>query len=470
MNYQDLLRTHGNFSGPTRAALIGVGQFGRTLLMQSRRTPAMDLAVLCDVKIDRLVDACLSAGLDREEFAIAETRETAIGHLEAGRVVLTPSSEVAVALPTDVVVEATGNGEAGARNVLAAIEHGRHVVLVTKETDSVAGPLLARRAREAGLVLSQVDGDQPSLLLGLVSWARALGLEIVCAGKASEYDFVIDEAAETVSAEGFDIAVPYDASLWRAGKGGTTALIARRAEAFAAIPQRTPPDFCEMCLVANASGLRPDTAGLHAPVARPVELADFFRPRESGGVLGGKGRLDIFNCFRRSDEISAAGGVFVVLEVPDEETGRLFKAKGIPVSDDGGHVLAYNPTHLLGVEAPISVLLPHRLGLATGSLQVEPVCDVGMRATANLADGTVLTDDGYHHRIEGIEPLLLDYAPLGAANPLPYFLGMGLTLFRDVAKGEIISADAVRRPSAAMLWGLRAEQDRWFLEEFSNRE
>jgi predicted homoserine dehydrogenase-like protein len=203
---------------------------------------------------------------------------------------------------------------------------------------------------------------------------------------------------------------------------------------------------------------------LHAPIARTTELADIFRPRDSGGVLGGKGRLDIFNCFRRSDEISAAGGVFVVLEVPDEETGRLFKAKGIPVSGDGGHVLAYNPTHLLGVEAPLSVLLPHRLGLATGSLEVEPVCDVGMRATGDFKAGTVLTDDGYHHRIEGIEPLLLDYGPLGASSPLPFFLGMGMELARDVAAGEIITGDAVRRPGESTLWDLRAEQDRLFLD------
>jgi predicted homoserine dehydrogenase-like protein len=464
MNYQDLLRTHGSGAGPTRAALIGVGQFGRTLLMQSRRTPALELAVLCDVDIDALVAACRSAALGDEEFAVAETYDSAVIHMEAGRTVLTPSAEVAIAMPTDVVVEATGNGEAGARNVLAAIGHGRHVVLVTKETDSVVGPLLAHRARQQGLVLSQVDGDQPSLLLGLVSWARALGLTIACAGKASEYDFVIDEAAGTVSAEGFDMAVSYDASLWRAGSDGVAALIARRAEAFAAIPQRTPPDFCEMCLVANGSGLRPDKPGLHAPVARPMELAEIFRPGDNGGVLGGTGRLDIFNCFRRSDEISAAGGVFVVLEVPDEETGRLFKAKGIPVSDDGGHVLAYNPTHLLGVEAPLSVLLPHRLGLATGSLVIEPVCDVGMRATQALKAGAVLTDGGYHHRIAGIEPLLLDCSPLGAASPLPFFLGMGLELARDVAQGEFITGDAVRRPEASTLWDLRAEQDRMLLD------
>lgn len=42
------------------------------------------------------------------------------------------------------------------------------------------------------------DGDQPSLLVALVSWARLLGLEVVCAGKAGEFDFVFDPAPTTI--------------------------------------------------------------------------------------------------------------------------------------------------------------------------------------------------------------------------------------------------------------------------------
>lgn len=118
-----------------------------------------------------------------------------------------------------------------------------------------------------------------------------------------------------------------------------------------------------------------------ALVARPNELADILVPRDAGGLLSGTKRLDIFNCFRRSDEISFAGGVFAVLRVPDASTGELFRAKGIPTSADRRHVLVYNPTHLLGVEAPLSILVAQRLGMATGSSAPRPVCDVAMRAT-----------------------------------------------------------------------------------------
>ena len=214
--------------------------------------------------------------------------------------------------------------------------------------------------------------------------------------------------------------------------------------------------------MANGSGLKPDRPDLHAPIARTIELQDSFRPRRSGGLLAGNGRLDIFNCFRRPDEISAAGGVFLVLEAPDAETGGLFAAKGIPVSGGHGHLLVYNPTHLLGVEAPLSILIPHRLGLATGSNTVRPVCDVAMRSSRDLAAGTLLSAEGHHHEVEGTDALLIDRSPLAGAAPIPYYLAAGCRLARGLHKGELVTCDAVETPRNSQLWSLRLEQDRLF--------
>lgn len=460
MNYSDLFAKFGSDDGPTKAALIGVGQFGRTLLMQSRRLPQLSLGVLCDLQIDHLAETCRSVGMSDDEFTVAETPGAAARAMEAGQTVLTQDPAVAIKAPVNVVVEATGNAEAGTRNTLQAIEEGRHIVLVNKETDSVVGPILARRAAAHGLVVSQADGDQPSLLLGLVSWARALGLDLVCAGKASEYDFVFDMEVEEVRAEGMGTTVSLPRALWTLDGANLPAAAAMRAGALAALPQRTPPDYCEMCLVANASGLKPDRPEFHAPVARVSELPDLFRTRPEGGLLEREGVLEMFNCFRRPDEVSAAGGVFVVVRIPDDDTGALFRAKGMPVSSDNTHLLAYNPTHLLGVEAALSVIVPHRLGLPTGSASVAPVCDVAMRATRDLKAGTVLDDHGHHHHhIDGVEALLVDNAPLAGSPALPYFMAMGCTLRRDVAKGAFIAPDAVAPPEGSALWALREEQD-----------
>jgi predicted homoserine dehydrogenase-like protein len=86
-----------------------------------------------------------------------------------------------------VLIDATGSPAAGIRHAKAAIEHGKHLVMVNVEADSLVGPLLAEKARQAGLVYSLAYGDQPALIAEMVDWARASGLEVTAAGKGTKY-------------------------------------------------------------------------------------------------------------------------------------------------------------------------------------------------------------------------------------------------------------------------------------------
>jgi predicted homoserine dehydrogenase-like protein len=239
-----------------------------------------------------------------------------------------------LSLPLDIAVEATGDAEAAVRHSLAAIAAGIGIAMVSKEAECVVGPALAARARAAGLPWTLVDGDQPSLLVGLVSWARTLGLPIVAAGKSSEYDFVFDPARGVTTWLSESVASPTLSTAWSLAEGDVAPTMAARAEALASLPLRTVPDSCEMALVANATGLMPEMERFHAPLARTVELPDIYGPRAPGGPLGRAGALDVFNCLRRPDEASFAGGVFVVVSLADAATGALFAGKGIPVSRD----------------------------------------------------------------------------------------------------------------------------------------
>src|SRR5581483_7603225 len=90
---------------------------------------------------------------------------------------------VVAAAPVDIVIDATGNPAAGIRHALACCAHGKHVVMVNVEADALAGPLLARRAREAGVVYALAYGDQPALICEMVAWCRTAGFEVVAAGK-----------------------------------------------------------------------------------------------------------------------------------------------------------------------------------------------------------------------------------------------------------------------------------------------
>ena len=99
----------------------------------------------------------------------------------------------------DIVVEATGNPVAAVEHVLAAFPHGKHVVMVTVEAAALCGPLLAKRAAEAGVVYSLAYGDQPAMICDLVDWARAAGFPVVAAGRGHKWlPYYAQSTPETV--------------------------------------------------------------------------------------------------------------------------------------------------------------------------------------------------------------------------------------------------------------------------------
>lgn len=55
-------------------------------------------------------------------------------------------------------------------------EHKKHIVMINVEADVLAGPLLTRKAKEAGIIYSMAYGDQPALIAEMVDWARTAGL------------------------------------------------------------------------------------------------------------------------------------------------------------------------------------------------------------------------------------------------------------------------------------------------------
>jgi predicted homoserine dehydrogenase-like protein len=460
MNLKPIFDPHAG--KPVRVGLIGAGQFGASLISQGGAIPNFRVAAVCDVKPERGVEAFAASGVPREAIRVCDTRADAAAAIEAGRWVVVPDGGLLAELPLDVVVEATGDPEVGAANAVAAIDAGKHLVMVTKEADSVIGPLLARRAAAAGLIVTPVDGDQPSLTIGLKSWAELLGLKVVAAGKASEYDFVWHPRTATVTSTHGGVRVPGFESLWEFGDRDPARILEERGRLLEALPQRTVPDYTELCIIANHTGLAPDRPDLHAAVARTVEVADIYSPRADGGVLGRAGALDVFNCLRRPDELSFAGGVFVVVECTHRATWEVLREKGIPTSRSGRHALLWNPQHLLGLEAPMSIIAACRLGASSGAREPRPICDVVARARRAFAAGERLAIHGNRHAIEGLDPLLVDAAPLRAGNPVPYYMLPGVRLKAAVPAGATLCAEHLDAPAGSGLWNLRAEQDAAF--------
>ncbi len=326
-----------------RVLLIGGGEYGKSFMYQSAKLPGLVVIAVCDQDIDKGIASLAHSGLTGSRIAVCDSLESAKKAIEAGKVAVAADALMLMALPFDVVIEATGSPEAGARHALAAITQGKHVVMVSKEADSVVGPLLSRKAREAGLVYTPVDGDQPSLLMQLVMWARVIGLDVLCAGKSSEYDFVYDRGSEHVTSLDRVTHVPGFVSLWDLEDIKAEQAAQQRAEALKAIPQHIVPDLIEMSIVANALGLDADTPRFHAPVARIAEIADFLIPKEMGGMLSRPGVVDVVHLLREPHEVSMAGGVFIVVRCEDRATWEVLRVKGHVLNREKSAALIYRP-------------------------------------------------------------------------------------------------------------------------------
>ena len=466
MNLEPIFKRFSLQAGgpPARVGLVGAGEFGATFVAQARRMQQLQVAALCDQNVERARKAAQDAGFEESQVRVCAALPQAVEAMSQGRVVIVDSAALLAQLPTAAVLEATGDPHAAAATAQACLEAGRHVVLATKEAEIVVGAELSRRATARGVVCAPVDGDQPSLLIGLVEWARLLGLPVVAAGKSSESDFVWNPADGHITAWGRSANAPtfgphFAPDPAREPGAWSATLAARRLLPF---DMTTVPDLCEMGIVANHTGLMPDCEALHAPLARTVELPAIFSPRAHGGVLGGTGRVDMFNCLRRPDELSFAGGVFVVIEAPDLATGRLFAAKGMPTCADGRYVLIHNPVHLLGVEAAMSMLAAVQLGCSTGGSRVRPVVDLIGIAQRNLEVGEQFTI-GVRHVIDGLQHVLRPAQALGEDTPLPYYMAAGARVVRPVLAGQPLRCGDVSLDNTTALHRLRTAQDQHFL-------
>jgi predicted homoserine dehydrogenase-like protein len=451
------------------ACIVGSGGFGRSFIAQGLRVPLMNVRVAVDIDAAVAARSFAAVGVPAGEVTICATAGEAEKAWAAGKYVAAAEFEIVSGLPIDVVVEATGNPEAGARHARLAIEAGHHLVMVSKEADSVIGPYLAAYARQHGRVATPVDGDQPSLLIGLITWAQTLGFEIIAAGKSSEYDFVFDESSGALTSNGRTHDLSALSAHMALGEFPADEVARGRAQVCAALPQRIVPDLCELLVVANSTGLSFDRPDLHAPVARIPEVPTLFSPAIEGGLLGRSGVLDVFHCLRRPDEASFAGGVFIVLRCDDAPTWKLLEEKGHIVSRDGKYAMIFNPRHLLGLEAATSVLEAAVHGRSCGAREPLPRFDLTARAERRLAAGSLLAMGGHHHTIDGASAELHPARPLDPENPAPFYLAANRKLTRDVEAGALITLADIELDPALELLALRRRQDAHFQADMAKK-
>ena len=443
-----------------RAGLIGSGHYGTAVVTQARYIPLLKIPIIADVDPQAARLAYHHAGITDDNIALCDNRSDSIRAIESGKFVIVEDARLLVDIPIDVVVESTGAPEAGARHAYEAIQHGKHVVMINKETDAVVGPILKHLADKAGVVYTPVDGDQHGLLIGLILWARSLGLEVLAGGKARNAECIYDPEAKIVSCGRSTVTVkePKAWALDRIPGGEASRYISVRREMLASLPKTSNSDLGEMTVAANATGLMPDIPELHLPVVRISEIPEVLCPVEEGGILQTRGAIEIVTCLRGTDDAGLGGGVFIVVSCENDYSRTVLTTKGLIPNSRGSASVIFRPYHLCGVETPISILSAALLNVPTGAATVAPHVDLVAKSNSELKAGTIL--GGGHSN--DINAAILPASPTAEGNPLPLYLLAGNCLSRDVEADTLITQEMVAPPSDSLLWSLRQQQDAHF--------
>jgi predicted homoserine dehydrogenase-like protein len=420
---------------PLRVGVIGAGKFAAMYLAQTPRTPGVHIAAIADLSPDGARANLARVGWKAESHAAASIGAA----LKERRTHLSDDWEALVAHPAiDIVIEATGNPVAAITHALAAFRNGKHVLMVTVEADAVCGPLLARKAQEAGVVYSLAYGDQPAIICELVDWARAAGFPVVAAGRGHKWlPHFTQSTPETVWEH-------YGLTQEQARTGGLN------PKMFNSFLDGSKPAI-ECTAVCNATGLTPAPEGLAYPSAPIDALPSVMRPRAEGGCLHHKGQVEVVSSLERDGQpipYDIRFGVWVVFEGESEYIRRCFMEYGVRTDPSGRYACMYKRWHLIGLEAGISVASIGLRGESTG-------CPTGFRADAvasakrDLLAGELLDGEGGYTVVGKLMPaadsLRLGALPLGLAHQVrllkPVQAGAPV-LWSDVAVDT--SNDAVR--------------------------
>src|SRR6185503_19869025 len=301
MNLYAKLREREAQGKPLRVGLIGAGKFGAMYLAQVPKTPGVHLVGIADLSPANARVNLERVGWSAERYS-APSLDAA---LKSGATHVGEDWQSLVAHPgIDIIVEATGNPVAAVDHALTAFRNRRHVIMVTVEADAFCGPLLARRAQEAGVIYSLAYGDQPALICDLVDWARAAGFNVIAAGRGHKWlPHFAQSTPETVWGH-------YGLTPEQARVGGLN------PKMFNSFLDGSKPAI-ESTAVCNATGLTPAPGGLEYPAGPVDEIPNLMRPRSEGGILHHKGQVEVVSSLERDSTPIAYDirfGVWVAFE------------------------------------------------------------------------------------------------------------------------------------------------------------
>ena len=413
--------------------LIGAGKFGSMFLSQAPYTKGLNVFTICDLNIDKAKKACREVGWSEDQInniIFTEDFEKAINDDEV-----------------DVVVEATGHPSSGIKHARTCFKYGKHVIMVNVEADVLAGPSLSAEANSAEVVFSMAYGDQPSLTLEIIEWARASGFKVTAAGKGTKY---LPEYHYSTPKTVWD---HYGLTSDEAEKAGMN------SKMFNSFLDGTKSSL-EMSAIANASGLNVPNTGLLFPPCGMDDLANLLKEKDKGGILEKNEQVEVVSSLERDGRPvfkDLRWGVYTVLQAPNDYAASCFKQYGMNTDQSGEFSAMYKPFHLIGMELNTSIFSAALLKLPTGQTKYFKG-DVVSVSKRNLKKGEKLDGEGgftvWGKLIPASTSLSLQALPIGLANDM--------YLKNDINKDKIITWNDVEFDSNDEIINYRHQMENKF--------
>ena len=395
-------------------AFIGCGKFVSMFLAQYNQLNKIIIDSIIELDIDRAKKNCINSGLNKEII---------------DKINFSKNLETIIDRDIDVYVEATGNPIAGTIHAKKIIENKKHVIMVNVEADVLCGKYLSDLASKNNVIYSMAYGDQPSLILEQIEWAKLNGFEVVCAGKGTKYH------------PSFEYSTPE--TVW-----GHYGLTKERAENESGMnPKMFNSFLCgdksaiEMCAVSNATGLKCPENGLTFPPIGVYDIAKKLIPKSEGGIIDHSGQVEVISSIDLNKiEIpnDLRWGVYIVIKAQNEYVKNCFKDYGMVTDSSGSYSAIWRPYHYIGLELAQSIYSIVLDNKATGytknfNAEIASVAKKDLKAGEKL-DG----EGGYCARGR-----LISSKRSKAEKILPMGLTDDAILKKNIMKDEFISINDV---------------------------
>ena len=399
---------------PIKIAFIGCGKFVSMFLAQYNHLNKIKIDSIVDININQAKKNCLNSGLSFETI---------------DQINFSKSLDEILERNIEIFIEATGNPIIGTVHADQIIKNNKNIILVNVEADITCGKYLSDLAKKNNVICSMAYGDQPSLILEQIEWARLNGFEVICAGKGTKYHPT------------FEYSTPD--TVW-----GHYGLTKERAENESGMnPKMFNSFLCgdksaiEMCAVSNASNLKCPSNGLTFPPVSVYDIAKKMIPKKDGGLIDNEGQVEVISSIdleKNDIKNDLRWGVYIVLKAKNEYVKNCFKDYGMVTDSSGNYSAIWRPYHYIGLELAQSIYSIALDNRATGFTK-NYNAEVASIAKKNLKKGEKLDGEGGFCA----RGRLITSTISKKENILPLGLTDKAVLKKDISKDQVIKLEDV---------------------------